>query len=285
MSDIIKITSDEEFSKKIEDHADRKRIKIALTSTGNCKIELLEECMAGRFFVPRKDDPKKNDYNVGFFVSRHELYLIGDKDRISRKFDDYKDMYRESNSSIRVFFDLLEYIIKDDAMYFQKYEERLEGLEESLLGKVQKDFPHTILEVRKELLAFQSYYQQLIDMADTVVEDDFNMVDDVHERLFNIYSKKADRLFDHVQRLKEYTSQLSELYNTQIDIRQNEIMKVLTIVTTIIMPLTLITGWYGMNFMNMPELASKYGYIVIIAICIIIVLLEIWWFKIKDWFK
>ena len=72
---------------------------------------------------------------------------------------------------------------------------------------------------------------------------------------------------------------------TQIDIRQNEIMKILTVVTTIFMPLTLIAGWYGMNFKNMPELDAKYGYIVVSAICLAIVAVEVWIFRKKKWFE
>ena len=79
--------------------------------------------------------------------------------------------------------------------------------------------------------------------------------------------------------------QLREMHQTQIDVRQNEIMKVLTIVTTIFMPLTLIAGWYGMNFKNMPELKSPYGYAVVTFVCVFIILVEIWFFKVKKWFK
>ena len=85
-----------------------------------------------------------------------------------------------------------------------------------------------------------------------------------------------------VQNLKEYSMQLREMHQTQIDIRQNEIMKILTVVTTIFMPLTLIAGWYGMNFKNMPELDAKYGYIVVSAICLAIVAVEVWIFERKS---
>lgn len=78
--------------------------------------------------------------------------------------------------------------------------------------------------------------------------------------------------------------QLREMHQTQVDIRQNEIMKFLTIVTTIFMPLTLIAGWYGMNFVHMPELSLRYGYVVICGICLLIMLIEIWFFKKKKWF-
>ena len=61
-------------------------------------------------------------------------------------------------------------------------------------------------------------------------------------------------------------------------------MQILTIVTTVFMPLTLITGWYGMNFKNMPELDSKYGYFIIAIISIIVISVEFIIFKIKKWF-
>ena len=61
-------------------------------------------------------------------------------------------------------------------------------------------------------------------------------------------------------------------------------MKFLTVVTTIFLPLSLIAGWYGMNFVGMPELSSPYGYTVVIIVSIAIILVEIWLFKIKKWF-
>lgn len=79
--------------------------------------------------------------------------------------------------------------------------------------------------------------------------------------------------------------QLREMHQTQIDIRQNEIMKVLTIVTTLFMPLTLIAGWYGMNFAHMPELTAPGGYGIICVVCLLLISVEIWILKKKGWFK
>ena len=71
--------------------------------------------------------------------------------------------------------------------------------------------------------------------------------------------------------LREYSTQLREVYQAQIDIRQNKIMKILTVVTTIFLPLTLIVGWYDMNFKYMPELSWKYGYLAVILLSAVIV--------------
>ena len=79
--------------------------------------------------------------------------------------------------------------------------------------------------------------------------------------------------------------QLRELYQSMQDARQNKIMGILTIVTTFFLPLTLITGWYGMNFAYMPELKWRYGYLSVIIVSLIIAIGEIIYFKKKNSFN
>ena len=71
------------------------------------------------------------------------------------------------------------------------------------------------------------------------------------------------------------------MYQSQIASNQNQIMSWLTVVTTIFLPLSLLVGWYGMNFSNMPELRWKYGYAGMILLSVVIVAVEIWFFKKK----
>ena len=95
---------------------------------------------------------------------------------------------------------------------------------------------------------------------------------------------RVERLQNHVHLLRENVLQIRELYQSMQDARQNKIMIVITIVTTIFLPLTLITGWYGMNFVYMPELQWRYGYFAVIMISLIIVIAEIIYFKKKKFF-
>ena len=96
--------------------------------------------------------------------------------------------------------------------------------------------------------------------------------------------KRIQRLADNTRNLREYTLQIREMYQARTAERQNKIMQFLTVVTTIFMPLTLITGWYGMNFINMPELHYGSSYFILIGVVILIVIIEIWYFKHKKWF-
>ena len=91
------------------------------------------------------------------------------------------------------------------------------------------------------------------------------------------------RLQDMVNSQRDYTAQLRDLLQAQLEVKQNTIMTVLTVITTIFLPLTLIAGWYGMNFIYMPELSWAYGYPVIIIVSVLIVVGCLYLFKKKKW--
>ena len=101
--------------------------------------------------------------------------------------------------------------------------------------------------------------------------------------LFMLFSDRVERLAEDTKVLRELALQILEIYQTQINSRQNKVMQFLTVVTTIFTPLTLITGWYGMNFVNMPELHNAYGYFIVIGVSLVIIWGGIWYFKKKKW--
>ena len=94
---------------------------------------------------------------------------------------------------------------------------------------------------------------------------------------------RIERLRDTTVAIGDHAAQIRDIYKSHLDIKQNRIMTVLTIVTTIFMPLTLIAGWYGMNFRFMPELETEWGYPIIIIVSVLIVLGSLLFFKKKKW--
>lgn len=126
--------------------------------------------------------------------------------------------------------------------------------------------------LRKEIIGWNRYYSQLDDMVCDLLENGNLYFDENELRLLRMVESRINRLKNEAQTQREYGLQVHELFQAELDMRQNRIMKILTVVTTIFLPLTLIAGWYGMNFHDMPELSWKYGYPAVIAISAVVVL-------------
>ncbi|KMZ54832.1 magnesium transporter CorA family protein [Dorea sp. D27] len=277
---ITSVQYEEDYKKQFQ-----KKMLLNIYHTHYCRADLLKGCVIGAFVIPRKDDLLGTYTTFGFYMTAEKLVLVDDSGIIDKLVKHMAEALTvEKTYTAHFFFELMEYLVKEDVIFLQNYEKRLSELEGVLLEGVIDDFDKKMLTIRKELLALQSYYQQLTDVSETLEENQNHMFEEDDCRIFDLYSKRADRLFDNTRRLQEYSIQLREMYESQIDIRQNKIMKFLTVVTTIFLPLSLIAGWYGMNFVGMPELSSPYGYGVVIIVSIAIILVEIWLFKIKKWF-
>ena len=181
------------------------------------------------------------------------------------------------NKPSECILNLMNILIQEDMEFLQKLEMKLERIEDQLMSHTGSHYESQIFEMRKTISAFDSYYDQMIEVVQNLQE----FYNDTH---FETLEKRLTRLSNVTDRLAEYSIQLREMHQTQVEMRQNQIMQFLTIVTTIFMPLTLITGWYGMNFKAMPELDTSYGYFIVIGVCILIIILEVIYFKKKKWF-
>lgn len=250
-----------------------------------CKAEILRSCIIGTVLIPDKQDLLEKEFGFGFYIHKGHLLFIDDSERIQKIASRLPEIkVGENTLEARFFLELLEFFINDDVLYLQRYEDMLISVEEELMENEIEDFHTDMLRYRREILILNSYYQQFTEFVQMIGENKNGMFNAEDCRLFKVVANRADRLYDNTKMLREYTAQLRELYKSQIDIEQNKIMRTLTVVTTIFMPLTVIVGWYGMNFKFMPELASKFGYIGVIALSAIVVIGEILFFKKKRWF-
>ncbi len=182
----------------------------------------------------------------------------------------------------RFIYDFLEQIIHEDARILENYEKRLDVID-SDIEKGNEANLEELSDIRGELRDLRTHYSQLIDLAQEFEENENNFFKSDQLRFFRLFSNRVSRLYDMVNSLLDYTVQIRDTYQSRLDVKQNHIMTVLTIVTTVFMPLTLIVGWYGMNFKYMPELESVWGYPVVIAISALIVIISVVFFKRKKW--
>ena len=219
------------------------------------------------------------------FISTGQLILAADEQTLpALQSLLFPEEPLDTSDVFHLFFSFLESLIQEDMLYLQNFEKRLATIEESLLDTLPKELQRTLITIRRELLVFHAYYQQLLDMCEILSEDENHFLPPECARQFSRLGNRVDRLYDHTQMLREYALQIREMQQAQIDLRQNDTMRILTVVSTIFFPLSLIAGWYGMNFTHMPELSAPYAYFILIGVCILIVAVEIWYFKKKGWF-
>ena len=138
-------------------------------------------------------------------------------------------------------------------------------------------------EIRNDIRELLIHYEQIIDMTQEFEENENGFFSEDKLRYIHLFMNLMARRHDFAVSIRDYTMQVRDLYNSQLDVRQNKIMTLLTVVTTIFMPLTLIVGWYGMNFRYMPELEWRYGYLTVIALCVAVATFCLILFKRKKW--
>lgn len=181
-----------------------------------------------------------------------------------------------SADGILQFHEFLLEMTANDVCKLESLENMIISLEDRLLMDTSpgKNGISDIIKVRKDLLKVKRYYEQMEFLSDELAAADSS---------FSFIDKKFDRLLEFVIHLQGYIEAVREAYQSRIEIEQNNIMKVFTVITSIFLPLSLLAGWYGMN-LQMPEYDSALAYPVIIGISAALVLVLLVIFKRKKWF-
>ena len=242
------------------------------------------DSLTGTLSIPNREDIGGQRHTFSFALDEKGVVLVDDSGYVQEMLNKLGQTKRWRLPGLeRFLYDLLEMTIGDDLTLLEKTEHRLNLIEEAILRDEVKTYPNEMNDIRGDLLDLRVHYEQLIDLGQELEENENGFFKEENLRYFHMFTERVVRLRDIVNGQREYVMQLRDLIQSQLDVRQNRIMTVLTVVTSIFLPLTLIAGWYGMNFRYMPELEWRYSYPVVIAISIIIVVVCLIWFKRKKW--
>lgn len=244
------------------------------------RLEEFEKGIILFLSVPVTVNPALGHARFAVYLEQERIYMYMYNAPAQELLKEFFEHHTDKDQNMeRFLYELLEFTIAGDLLYLNELETSMTELEDTALSKRMEDCNSLLMPIRKMLLYRRNYYEQYIVVAERLEDNEQGLFKDT--RLFSRFSERLTRLSSYTQLLREYSIQIRELYQTQIDVRQNKTMQMLTVVTTIFMPLTLITGWYGMNFEKMPELGWDYGYPVIILISIIVVIILIFVFRRK----
>ena len=246
-----------------------------------CKAEVRRGYLSGTVVIPRQSREGAR-VAFGYLLTRDRAVLCDDTGTahaILKRMG--KEKRWQENGPGRFFCEFLEQLLVRDLHHLEELEDRLSQLEDGVLAGDMEGFNAALSPLRKQALGWLRYYTQLDAVACELEGNEIGLFSSEEEQMFHMLEKRLTRLRDEAQLLREYCLQVRELFQAELDIRQNRIMKILTIVTTVFLPLSLVAGWYGMNFVGMPELRWAYGYPAVIAGSVVIVLLTLWIMKKK----
>ncbi|MBQ2925075.1 MAG: magnesium transporter, partial [Anaerotignum sp.] len=189
------------------------------------------------------------------------------KEEISSLIREVQEKYTEERMIYGLFAELT---ISDDAS-FDAIEQEVMALERALLSEGKRDCVAEIIGLRKRLMVLKKFYEQFLNVLDMLIQNENGIFDGKNIKSFKMLARRTERRFQNVLNLRESVTQVRESYEAEVDISLNQTMKIFTVVTTIFLPLTLIVGWYGMNF-AIPEYSWKYGYLVVILLSVVFIL-------------
>ena len=282
---LIEILNMESYKRKYGDTGPGRLLLRSLEHVHFCKGEMQKDCVLGTFSIPQKEKLLEKPVSFGYYMDKEKLLFVDESGFVAHIVKSMVEIrFQEQSYAAHFLFEFMERLLEDDVRFLQAYELKMTDMEDGLFREEIKVCPARMLAVRRELLRMNTYYDQMVDFCEMLEENYTGFLGEEDCRLFRVMGKRIQRLADNTRNLREYTLQIREMYQARTAERQNKIMQFLTVVTTIFMPLTLITGWYGMNFINMPELHYKGGYFIIIGVVILIVIIEILYFKHKKWF-
>lgn len=237
-----------------------------------CKAESQQECLYGTLAIPRLLDVLGSRYRIAYAMNEKHIVLINDDgfaerliNRIRRK------KAHQGETRERFLYNFIAEFMSRDTVLLENYEKKLMKMEDEASRGHSEDFRSRIQPIRKELLILRGYYDQIADMGKDLEENENRYFAKKQLKYFGTISDRAERLKNRTSHLLEYAQQVRDAYQAAVDAEQNANMQFLTMISTIFFPLTLITGWYGMNFSNMPELDGGYPFIILVSILVVII--------------
>jgi len=217
-------------------------------------------------------DEKVRTEQISIFLSEGKVLTF--QERKGDCLEPVRERIRKGKGRIRgAGADYLAYAILDavvDAWFplLEKFGDSLEELEDKVLGAPDKETVEKIHQVKRDLLEIRRTIWPMRETTSSLLREETLISEETHLYLRDCYDHVI-QILDIVESYREIATGLMDLYLSSVSNRMNEVMKVLTIIATIFIPLSFIAGVYGMNFnpevspLNMPELNWKYGYLAV----------------------
>ncbi|MEI7857757.1 MAG: magnesium/cobalt transporter CorA [Methanomicrobiales archaeon] len=215
-------------------------------------------------------------------------FLISFQEDIGDIFDPLRERIRKDGRIRKEGPDYLAYGLIDAIVdnYFsvmEQLEEQVEDLEEELIVSPTQESLQKISHLKKDMIFLRKSVWPLREMIHNLERSESSLImESTRIYLRDVYDHSI-QVIDTLETLRDMVSGMIDIYLSGLSYKMNEIMKVLTLIATIFIPLTFVVGLYGMNFKNMPEIDWEYGYYSVLILMILMVLVMLTYFRRKKW--
>ena len=223
---------------------------------------------------------------IGFYIEKNRLVVVDLYDRdmsTSRAFKRMINKKLSSRSPGRALKHFISFLVISHTKIFDQIKNSTSKIEDAInKNKISDEKLRTISINRHKALNLYTSYERLLDIIEVLVENENEIFDENDIKQLKSLAYRIERYSANISYLSDYISNVKDSYDSKMDLSMNSTMKFLTIVTTIFTPITVLTGWYGMNFENMPELSWEFGYLYIIGLSLLSLILCYMLFKKLD---
>lgn len=247
------------------------------------KIEIYD----GHYFIVinsiRFDDEEIFLRALNIFLGPHSIITV-----TKQKINELRSLKpilweEEVNRPDRFLYHLVDLVVDNYFFVGDRIETRIDTLEEDILMHTKKSHLTEIIGLRSEILWLKKMLGPQRDVIATLNKKDLKLIDDQLQKYFSDIYENAVKIAETFDTYRDLMGNLREAYQSSLSARANEIMRVFTALTTIFMPLTFLTGVYGMNFDYLPGAHVQGGSLILISLMLILGLGMFFLFRKKDW--
>lgn len=228
------------------------------------------------------------EYEQLSFILKGNI-LVTFQEKTGDVFDSVRNRIKEGKGNVRkrgadyLLYALLDLVVDHYFIVLENFGEKLEDLETELLNNPDKTTLNKLHRLRRETLLLRRTVYPLREMIGRFEKLEEPLISNNIKVFIRDLYDHTIKVIENIEVLRDMTSGLLDLYMNTTSNKMNEIMKVLTILTSIFIPLTFISGVYGMNFVNMPELEFKYGYFAVLGLMVLVLIAMLIYLKRKKW--
>lgn len=252
------------------------------------EVDGVLSCLLNMLFF---NDQKKTVETEQISIVLGKDFVISFQEDASRDaFDLVRHRLKIPNSKIRLAgadylcYSLLDMIVDNYFIVMEKLGESIEVVEEEVIRNSNKHSLAKINQLRKELIILKRNFAPVRELINSIIRSESDLLEDRTTKYFKDVYDHIVQAYDLSENYRDMMVSMQDLYINNVNLRMNEVMKVMAIVTCLLAPATVIGGIFGMNFEAVPLLHNKWGFFISVGLMLLIPIGMLWIFRKRGWF-